>query len=160
MIQSSKTMTRVSRNLSVLLRTERLIARRRMAVLRNQSALITFAALVATLGLIMLNVAGFFAMRQTMSPQGAALVTAFVDLGLAALIVWLALRMNADAELEPAIELRDLAVAELETDVEDTIAEARALGTDLRRIIRDPLGSLMPGILGTLLTLLIGGDKK
>ncbi len=153
-------MNRIGRNLSVLLRTERLIARRRMTVLRDQSALISFAALVATLGLIMLNVAGFFALRQVLPPQGAALTIALVDLGLALLIVIVALRLNADRELAPVVELRDLALAELETDVQETAAEARALGADLRRVVRDPVGSLLPGLLGPLLALLARGNKK
>ncbi|MBK0326628.1 hypothetical protein I5535_04905 [Rhodobacteraceae bacterium F11138] len=160
MSNPTDTMNRIGRNLSVLFRTERLIARRRMTVLRNQSALITFAALVASLGVIMLNVAGFFAMRQTMSPPMAALVIALIDVGLAALIMLLALRLNADSELEPVEELRDLAIAELETDVQLTVAEARELGADLRRVARDPLGSLLPGLLAPLLSILMGNNKK
>ncbi len=151
---------RVSRNLSLLLRCERLIARRRVTVLRDQSAMMLLAALIATLGLIMLNVAGFFALRNSLSPMGAAFAMALLDLILAAVIVFLALRLDAETELEAAAELRDLAIEELETELRKTAADARAIGNDLRRVVRDPLGSLLPGVIGPLLTLLLSSSKK
>jgi hypothetical protein len=47
-------MSRISRNISIILRSERLIAQRRMAVLRRQTGMMAAAGIAAGVGLIML----------------------------------------------------------------------------------------------------------
>ena len=69
-------MNRISRNLSIIIRSERLIARRRIAVLRLQAGLMAAAGVVAGIGLIMLNVAAYLALAEKIPPSAAALTAA------------------------------------------------------------------------------------
>ena len=144
--------SRISRNISIVLRAERMITRRQMTILRNQTGMIALAALVATIGLVMLNIAGFFYLDQTMTPQGAALTVALVDMVLAVLVAVFAGRQNAKAELEPVTEVRDMAIEDLEAELQGTLGELREAGDNLRRIVRDPLGSALPAVVGPILT--------
>lgn len=80
MTELSRTPRRIWRNLSVILRTERLIARRRMAVLRGQSTLLAFGGLIGIIGLVMLDIAALTALREVISPPLAALTVALVTL--------------------------------------------------------------------------------
>ncbi|MBJ6370538.1 phage holin family protein [Sedimentitalea arenosa] len=153
-------MSRTSQNLSILVRTERLIARRRLTVLRTQTGLMAFAGVVAGLGLIMLNVAGFLMLQDRMSGQAAAGLVALIDLALAVVMVWYAARIDADRDLEPVVELRDAAIAELEHDLELAVDEARDLTKSVRQVVSDPLGSLLPSLIGPLIAILSGGKKK
>lgn len=153
-------MSRISRNLTILFRTERLIARRQLAVLRSQTGMLAFAGLIAGLGLIMLNVAAYHALQTRLTPQGAALVIALANFALAGILVAVAARMSVEEELKPVTELRDLALAELEHEAQDAIVEARELTGNVRRIASDPLGSMLPALIGPLLGLLTKGGKK
>lgn len=152
-------MSRISKNLSIVLRTERMIARRRWAVLRTQTGLLLFAGFVAALGWIMVNVAVFLILSERMSSEAAALIIALGNLGLAAVLVSLATRLSVEDELKPVIELRDAAIAEVESDIQEATTEARELTDNVRRIARDPLGNLLPALIGPLLTILSGNKK-
>lgn len=153
-------MNRISRNISIILRTERMIARRQMAVMIGQTGLYAFAGLVSLIALVMLNVAAFHALGTLMSPQMAALTVAIANAALAVVLVLVAGRLAPGPELEPVTELRDLAMAELETEVEGLVDEARDLSANVRRIARDPLGAALPALIGPLLAILMGGKKK
>lgn len=153
-------MNRISRNLSIIYRTERLIARRQMAVLRQQTGLVVCAGLMAGLGIIMLNIAAFFALSDVMANHYAALVIAVVNLALAGVLVSYASRVSADTELAPATEVRDMAIAELEADIEQLADEARDLTHSVKKMARDPLGTALPALAGPLLTVLLKNTKK
>lgn len=153
-------MSRIVRNLSIVLRTEQIIARRRMEVLRRQTGLILAAALLGLIGLVTLNIAAFLGLETRISATGAALVVALVNLALAAILVLVAGRLNADAEVQPVTELRDLALTEIEAEVEGAAEEARAVAADLRRMARDPLGSALPALAGPLMSLLLNTLKR
>lgn len=153
-------MNRISRNISIVLRTERMIARRHMAVIRNQTGLYAFAGLVSLIGLVMLNVAAFYALITVMAAQFAALIVALGNLVLAGALVLIAGRLSPGKELEPVTELRDLAIAELEAEAELAVAEAREMSANVRRIARDPLGTALPALLGPLISALLSGRKK
>jgi hypothetical protein len=153
-------MTRISRNLTILFRTERLIARRQLAALRTQTGLLAFAGLVAGLGVIMLNVAAYQALETRMTPHASAFLIALANFGLAGIFVAAAARTSVEEDLKPVTELRDLALAELEADAQNAVSEARELSGNVRRIASDPLGSMLPALIGPLLALLTKGDKK
>ena len=153
-------MNRISRNLTILFRTERLIARRQMAVLRAQTGLVAFAGLVAGIAIIMLNVAIFYALGTVMAAQYAALLVAFGNALVALVLVALASRMSAEKELEPATEVRDMALAEIEADLNEVAEEARELTRNVSRMARDPLGTALPALIGPLLSLLLKSKDK
>ena len=80
-------MSRISRNISIIWRSERLMAQRRLAVLRRQTGLMAAAGVVAGVGLIMLNAAAYLALSSRMDPAWAALIVAVVNLALAAILI-------------------------------------------------------------------------
>ncbi len=153
-------MNRISRNLTILFRTERLIARRQMAVLRTQTGLMAFAGLVMGIAIIMLNVAVFYALGTLMAKHFAALIVALGNALAALVLVAVATRMSAEKELEPATEVRDMALAEIEADLNEVADEARELTRNVSRMARDPLGTALPALIGPLLSLLLKSKDK
>ncbi len=153
-------MSRISRNLSIILRSERLMAQRRIAVLRRQTAFMAAAGVVAGLGLIMLNVAAYLALSTWTSPAIGALIVAAVNLGLAAVLVSIASNVNLDAELAPVAEVRDIALEDLEAEVTNATTEARELAQNVRRMARDPFGIGGVGAAGALISALLRNTKE
>jgi acyl-coenzyme A thioesterase PaaI-like protein len=153
-------MNRISRNLSIIIRSERLIARRRIAVLRLQTGLMAAAGVVAGIGLIMLNVAAYLALAENIPPSAAALTVAVVDLAIAAFLVSVASGTNAENEVAGVAEVRDLAMEDLEVEVQDVAEEIKELAQSVRNMARDPLGMVAPGAIGALANILIKNLKK
>jgi len=153
-------MSRISRNISIILRSERLIAQRRLAVLRRQTGLMAAAGIVGGIGLIMLNVAAYLALSTWTSPAVAALIVSVVNLGVAAILISVASNANPDADIAPVAEVRDLAMEDLEGEVMDATAEARDLAQNVRRMARDPLGFGGAGVAGTLISTILKNVKK
>lgn len=147
-------MSRLSRNLVTIYRTERLIARRRLAVMQQQTILMVLAGIAALAGLVALNVAIFFALDALMSSAGAAAVLAAGNLVLAALLVLFARRTSVEDEIAPAVEVRDMAIADVEGEMEEMATEAREVVQAVKSIGANPLGSL-PALLVPLLTALL-----
>ena len=147
-------MNRISRNLAIVYKTERLIARRRFAVVQQQTVLMALAGVVAMIGLVLVNVALYFLLGTRMSSAAAAGILAVANLGLAALLVTVATRMNVDREIEPAVEVRDMAFAELEAEVDDATQEVREIVNSVKNLHRDPFGSLST-LLVPLITMLL-----
>jgi len=142
-------MNRITRNLTILYRSERLIAKRQLAVLRRQTGLMAAAGLVAGLGIIMLNLSAYLALAQSYSQPTAALMVALANLVFAGLLIVYAQNQSAEKEIEPVTEVRDMALEDLESEAQAVADEARAVVDEVRSIARDPLGAVMPGIMGT-----------
>lgn len=153
-------MNRISRNISIALRAERIISRRRFALLRTQVGTLAMAGLIAVLGVIMLNVAAYQGLSTVVEPYLAALIVAGANLLIAVLLAVYANRMNIDAELEPAIEVRDMAIEEVEADVEAAIKEAAEVAEDIKDFARDPFGKAGANLIGPALKILINTVSK
>jgi membrane protein implicated in regulation of membrane protease activity len=154
-------MNRISRNISIALRAERLIAQRHLAVIRNQTGLMAAAGLVAGIGLIMVNVAAYFALSTSLTPYWAALIVALVNFLLAFVLAVSASRLSADADVNGATEVRDMALEDLEAEVMSAVAEVRDVASDIRRVVKNPLGAALPALVVPLVdTLLKSGKKK
>lgn len=143
-------MNRISRNISTIYRTENLIARRRLAVLQNQTILMVLAGLVATIGLVLLNVCFFFLLSQWLSPAAAAGILGLLNVAFAAFLALGAGRMNVDREIAPAVEVRDMAIADLEAEFEGIGSDVQQVLGRLKSVPRDPLGSLVTVLLPVL----------
>ncbi len=159
-MSDNRSMNRMGRNIRLILRSERLIAGRQMDAIIKQTGLMAFAGLIAVMGLVMLNLAAFFALQSSFPAYGAALIVAGADFVLVFLLAQIASRQAPGSELEPANEMRDLAVAELEADLDETVTEVRGIAQDVRRMAQDPLGSVLPSLIGPLLGMLLKGSKK
>ncbi len=151
---------RIGRNINIALRAERVIARRRMAVIRSQTGLLAFAGLVAGIGVIMLNVAVFFWLANNYGNAPAAGIVAAANFAIAVLLGVLASRMSAEKELEPVLEVRDLAMEDIEGEVGDALAEAKDLADNVRRMAKDPFGSAGVSLIGPALSILAKTLKK
>jgi hypothetical protein len=138
---------RIIRNLTTIYRIERLIARRRFSVVQRQVILIALAGVVALIGLIFVNWSLFLVLEVRMSPAAASAILAVVNIALAGLLALRAGRMNVEDEIAPAVEVRDLAIADLEAEIEDVAKETRNIVNSLQRLHKDPFGSLTTFIL-------------
>jgi hypothetical protein len=153
-------MRRIRQSLGTVLRMERLILRHYLQTRARHGAFLAVAGILALIGLAMLNIAGFFWLAETLSAGLSAFVVAVFDLTLAGGLVLSVARSNPDRQIEPAIRIRDMALGELQEDADRIADEAGELARDLRRVARDPLGSLLPSVIGPLLSLLLSLRKK
>lgn len=147
-------MSRLSRNIVTIYRTERLIARRRFAVVQHQTLLMGLAALAGLAGLVSLNVAVFLTLTSWLSPAASAAVLACGNLILAGCLVLVARATNVEREIAPAVEVRDMAIADIEDELEDMASEAREVVQAVKSFGANPLGSL-PALLVPLLSAII-----
>ncbi|MEP2781928.1 MAG: hypothetical protein ABJP33_05830 [Pseudoruegeria sp.] len=145
-------MKRIIRSASIILRAERLIAQRRMAIARKQLTLVAFAGLVAIVGVVMLNVSAYQALLASLGAPLAALLIALANFVLAGGMVLWAGKANSDSEIASVAEVRDLAIADLEAELEDMKDEVTAIVEDIRGIRRDPFGVMTSNLLLPLLT--------
>lgn len=148
-------MKRIVRNASIILRTEGLITQRRLAVARKQLMLMAFAGLIAVLGLVMLNIAAYQALQTGLGAPMAALIVALVNFVLAGGLMLWASKANADTEISAVTEVRDMAVADLESELDEMKDEATAIIEDLRGMRRDPLGAMTSSLFLPLLSAIL-----
>lgn len=135
-------------NLRVLWRTDRIIADIRMRHLLMGLGLRALAALIAGFGLMMLQLAVYFALVQVWSAISAAAILGAFDFALAAGLFWLASRPPAGRELALATEIHDSSVAALQL-------EARALQSQLTGMVQHPLNGILPSLIVPLITIII-----
>ncbi|WP_223421659.1 hypothetical protein [Tateyamaria pelophila] len=147
-------MNRISRSVTTIYRTERLIARRRLAVIQNQTILMALAALVAVIGLALFNLCFYLLLSAWLSPAAAAGILGVLNVVLAAVLASSAARMNVEQEIASAVEVRDMAIADLETEIESIGGDMRQVIGVLKSVPKDPFGSLMTVLLPILTALL------
>lgn len=153
-------MKRISRNVSIILRSERLIARRQLAVFRRQTGFVAAAGIVAALGLIMLNLAGYLTLTTVVSNPAAAGIVAAVNFLLAAILVSMAGKSNIEEETAPVAEVRDMALEDLEAEIMGAVGDVKETVDDLRRAAKDPFGQIGPKLAGTVASAVIKNLKK
>lgn len=135
-------MNRIGRNLTIIYRTERLITRRRLAVLQQQTVLMALAGLAALAGLILLNITLYLVLAARVSPAASAGILTAGNLVLSGFLVLLASRTNVEQEVAPAVEVRDMAIADIEDELEGMATEARDVVNAVKGLASNPLGSL------------------
>lgn len=153
-------MSRISRNISIILRSERLIAQRRMAVLRRQTGMMAAAGIAAGLGLVMLNVAAFFALVEHLSQPLSAFIIALVNIAIAVILVSTANKQSAETEVTAVAEVRDLAMEDLELEVQEATTEVKVLAQSVHNMARDPLSMFAPGLISAVVAALVKNLKK
>ena len=143
----------VVKNLRVLWRTDRIIADIRMRHLVVGLGLRAFAALIAVFGLLMLELAAYFALVQVLSAMSAAALLGALNFVIAAVLLAIAARPPAGRELELANEIHGSAVDALQL-------EARAVQSQVAGMIHHPLNGILPLLLVPLITIIIKSLKK
>ena len=147
-------MARILRDLRIILQSERLIARRQFEVIRAQTGLLALAGAVAAIGIVMLNVAGFYALREPIGGAAAALMVGVVDFLLAGVLVAIALRINAERETETAAQVRDMAIADLESEAHEATREVALVGAQVAAFAKDPGAMVMGKVVQLLIAFL------
>lgn len=145
-------MSRIVRNVSVLIRAEQMIARRHLDVLRRQTALVLVAGVAATFAAAAVNVGVFYLLAPEIGSVGAAFTLAAANAALAVILVLIARNAKPGDEIAAAEELRDVAMADLE-------AEVNALTSGLRAARSDPLGTMAPGLASAVVSALLKARK-
>ena len=138
-----------TRHLRVLMRANRLIGEIRLRHLLAKSGANAFAGIIGAFGLLMLGLAGFFALEQLWGPIIAALVVGLANLLLAAVLVLWARGLQPSRDIELATELHKAALDGL-------VAEAQSV----TRAIRNPMDSALPGLLLPLAGSLLGALRR
>jgi hypothetical protein len=119
----------------------------------RKSELRIFAGIMAVFALLMLNLAGYFALAPLTGPAWAAVALAAIDLALAAVMLLLASATKPSRDLDLAREVRQTALASLEAharDMQSQVTELRdelcAIRGTLARLAHNPLDTLLPAI--------------
>ncbi|MEM8581553.1 MAG: hypothetical protein AAGF50_10200, partial [Pseudomonadota bacterium] len=115
---------------------------------------------VAGIGLLLLNAAAYLALSTMVSPAASALIVALVNIALAAVLISVATSINAEADVAPVAEVRDLAIEDLEAEIKDATEEARELADSVRRLARDPLGIAGSGAVGAIVSAVLKNLKN
>ncbi|MCP3463402.1 phage holin family protein [Bradyrhizobium sp. CCGUVB23] len=124
-------------HLRVLWRTDRIIADIRLRHLLIGLSLRAFAALIATFGLLMLELSAYFALVQIWSAIVAAAVLGAINFAIAAVLFIAAGRPPSGREIELANEIHGAAIEALQL-------EARALHAQVTGAAHHPLSGLLP----------------
>ena len=143
----------VVKQLRALWRTDRIIADIRMRHMLVGLGLRAFAGLIAAFGLLMLELAAYFALVQIWSAISAAAILGVANFVIAAILFVIAGRPPSGRELELANEIHGSAVEALQV-------EARAAQTQFAGMVQHPLNSALPLILVPLITIIVKTLKK
>jgi hypothetical protein len=143
----------IVRQLRVLWRTDRIIAEIRMRRMLVSLGLRAFAALIAAFGLLMLELAGYFALVQIWSAICAAAILGVVNFVTAAIVFAIVAKPPPGDELELATEIHGSAVEGLQI-------EARAAQAQFSGMVHHPLNGALPLLLVPLITIIVKSLRK
>lgn len=142
----------IVRNLRLLWRADKIIAEMRLRHMLVGLGLLAFAALISAFGLLMFELAAYFALVNVMSAVAAAAILGGVNFVIALVLVIVAARRNLGQELTLANEIHDTAIDGLQL-------EAQAVQSQVNRLLHNPLEGVLPLIV-PLITAAIGHLRK
>jgi hypothetical protein len=121
--------------LQILARAELVLAQVRLQRAAKRVVLLSVAIVFALFGLGMFNFAGFYALSETQGPAVAALFVALSNLTVMVLLLLFARKVSPERNEERlAREIRELAHAEINRDVEQVRAELEQISADVNKI--------------------------
>jgi hypothetical protein len=144
-------MEHLARSLKMVWRSERLLLKNDFRLTLQKIQLSALAGLVGILGLVMVNLAVFFALTPHMGQSLAALCVGGIDLVLAFLLIVRAGSLKPAPEIEMVKEMRAMAFADVEEELSLAEAEVIALKNEVHEFVRNPLDTLVPGAIVGLL---------
>jgi membrane protein implicated in regulation of membrane protease activity len=143
----------IVRNLRLLWRADKIIAEMRLRHMLGGLGLLAFAALISAFGLLMFELAAYFALVNVMSAIAAAAILGGVNLVIALILVIIASRRSMGGqELTLANEIHDTAIEALQI-------EAQAVQAQVNRLMHHPLEGALP-LLVPLITAAISHLRK
>jgi hypothetical protein len=142
----------VVKHLRALWRTDRIIADIRLRHLLVGLGLRAFAALIAAFGLLMLELAAYFALVQIWSAIAAAAALGAINFVIAAILFAIAGRAPSGRDIELANEIHDASVEALQMEV-------RAFHAQMTGAVHHPLSTLLP-VLVPLIAIIVKNMRK
>lgn len=142
----------IVRNLRLLWRADKIIAEMRLRHMLVGLGLLAFAALVTAFGLLMFELAAYFALVNVVSAIVAAAILGAINLVIALLLAVIASRRSLGEELTLANEIHDNAIEALQLEVQ-------AVQAQLDRLMHHPLEGVLP-LLVPLITSAISHLRK
>jgi membrane protein implicated in regulation of membrane protease activity len=142
----------ILRNLRLLWRADKIIAEMRLRHMLVGLGLLAFAALISAFGLLMFELAAYFALVNVVSAIAAAAILGGVNLVIALILVIIASRRALGQELTLANEIHDTAIEALQV-------EAQAVQSQVNRLLHHPLEGVLPLIV-PLITAAISHLRK
>ena len=142
----------IVRNLRLLWRADKIIAEMRLRHMLASLGLLAFAALISAFGLLMFELAAYFALVNVVSAIVAAAILGAANLVIALTLVVLASRHRLGQELTLANEIHD-------TAMEALLIEAQAVQAHFNRLLHHPLEGVLPLIV-PLITAAISHLRK
>jgi hypothetical protein len=143
----------IVKNLRVLWRTDRIIAEIKMRHMLVGLGVRAFAALIAAFGLLMLELAAYFALVQIWSAIAAAAILGALNFVLSVILFMIATKPPSGRELDLAAEIHGTSVDALQV-------EARALQAELSGMVHHPLNGILPLLIVPLITIIVRSLKK
>jgi hypothetical protein len=135
----------IVRNLRLLWRADKIIAEMRLRHTLARLGLLAFAGLISAFGLLMFELAAYFALVNVMSAVLAAAILGAVNLAIALILVLIASRRSLGQELTLANEIHDSAAEALQL-------EAQAAQAQVNRLLHHPLEGALPLIVPLITT--------
>ncbi len=155
------------RNLRVLWRAESIVADARLKQTIARIGLRAAAVALGLFGFFMLNLAAYFALQELWGPIMAAAAIGGADVVAAIVLFIVAARAPGGRELDLAVEVRNLALQELETEAKAVQAQFAGIRDDVRGVqravgdfIRHPIDSALPQLIVPLAGLVLKALKK
>jgi len=139
-------MQRITHSFKQLWKSERILRKQEIRVGVVKVLMISFASLVLLFGLIMLELAGFFALAPHIGRPLAALSVTGVNLLIAILLLLRARSLKPPAEMELVKQVRDMAMDDLEEEAAMVAADLTALRNDINRFVHHPGEALLPAV--------------
>jgi hypothetical protein len=127
----------IIRNLRLLWRADKIIAEMRLRHIFVGTGLVAFAALIAAFGLLMFELAAYFALVGVVSAITAAAILGAVNLSISLILILVASRRSHGQELGLANEIHDSAIEALQL-------EAKAMQAEFNQLLHHPLQGALP----------------
>jgi hypothetical protein len=143
----------VARNLRALLRADKIIAEIRLRHMLVGLGLKAFAALVAAFGLLMLELAAYFALVQIWTAIVSAAVLGLFNFAVAAVILMIATMRPHGPDLDLASEVHGSAIDALQV-------EAQALHSEIKGAFHHPMDSVLPSLVLPLIRIAVRSLKS
>jgi len=120
------------RDLHLLQKADSLIGRIWLKFMVRRFGLFAFAGLIAVFGLGMTDVAGFYALHTSLGPVWAAVLVAIGNFVLAAIVMLIGRSCEPGPEIDPAFDVRKMAIESIRVDARDLKVTIEALGQEIQ----------------------------
>jgi hypothetical protein len=150
-----------TRNLHLLYRTEKALAKAKLRLSTRKMILSVGVAVTVLFSIAMLNVAGYFSLEESAGKAIAALIVAAADLLIAIVLMVIANILQAAPEEQMVREVRDLAISEIEAEaagVQKQLFQIQEDISGMRQTLvgftRHPINALTSGAIGPAVSIL------